>query len=449
MDEQKYKEIIFMLKQRIFRNNAINIYHDLKLNEKRTPEAIKAINFNKRLKIINYAYNNVTFYRNHYDTHNFHPKDLITSSDWDKVPIVTKDQIINNLQNFVSKNTKTKYLKKSSTGGSTGTPLTVYHDRRFPVETIGWRVLDWWGICKGNNIAFALRNTRKNLISKWSNRILWFPTKRIWIDAKKMSEDDIRNFLNDFNKIKPTILEGYVGAISHIAGYIKQNNISVYSPKAVWVTSSPINETQRNIIKTAFNSNVYDQYGCGEVFWLAAQCKEVGGLHVFSDVRHLEYVNDSGANVPDGEYGDALITDLENYAFPIIRYKNGDRGRYLSRDCECGLPFPMIDSVKGRITDMIKSMNGDTISGDYLTTIFDDFPDAIQGFQIHQKVDYSIDFLVIPNYKLRESKEIIENVFDEFRSKLDDSQIVSLIYTDKIVHDGGKTRYVISEIQGC
>lgn len=448
MNERKYKEIIFMLKQRAFRKNAINVYHELKLNEKRTTESISEINFSKRLKILNYAYNNVAFYKDYYDTNNFHPKEIITSADWDKVPIVTKEMIINNFQDFVSKNTRTKYLKKSSTGGSTGTPLTVYHDRRFPVETIGWRLLDWWDIKKGNNIAFALRNTRKSLISEWLNRILWFPTKRIWIDAKKMSDSDIQVFLNDFNKIKPTILEGYVGAITHIAEYVKENNISVHYPKAVWVTSSPITEIQRNIIKSAFKSNVYDQYGCGEVFWLASQCKEVGGLHVFSDVRHLEYVNDSGFNVPDGGYGDALITDLENYAFPIIRYKNGDRGRYLSRDCECGLPFPIIDSVKGRITDMIKSTNGDTIAGDYLTTIFDDYPEVIHGFQIHQKKDYSIDFLVIPNDKLPESKIIIEYVFDNFKSKLDETQTVSLIYTRKLAHDGGKTRYVVSEIKG-
>jgi phenylacetate-CoA ligase len=446
MSEQKYKEIIFMLKQRIFRQNATSVYHDLKLNEKRTPEEINEINFTKRLKMIKYAYNNVTFYKNHYNSNNFHPNDIITPDDWNKVPIVTKEMIINNLQDFVSKNTKKKYFKKSSTGGSTGVPLTVYHDRRFPVETIGWRLLDWWDIKKGNNIAFALRNTRNNLVSKWSNRVLWFPTKRIWIDAKKMSEHDIKIFLNEFNRIKPTILQGYVGAITHIAEYIAENEISVYSPSAVWVTSSPITETQRNIIKNAFQTNIYDQYGCGEVFWIAAQCREVGGLHVFSDVRHLEYVNTSGFNVQVGEFGDALITDLENYVFPIIRYKNGDRGRYLKHECECGLPFPVIDSVKGRITDMIKSLNGDTISGDYLTTIFDEYPEAIQGFQIHQKEDYSIDFLVIPNNRLPESKKIIENIFRDFRSRLDEKQTVSLIYKRKLMHDGGKTRFVISDI---
>lgn len=446
MIKQEIFEYIFMLKQKLFRRNAYREYLNLKKNEKKTFKEIEKINFQKRKKIVEHVYKNVEFYHNLYNKFDFHPKQLNYPEDWKEIPIISKKIIKENTNKFLSQNVSENRLMKSSTGGSTGEPLTVYHDKKFPIETIGWRLLDWWNVKKGNNMAFVLRNTKKNFWESLKNKIMWFPTKRIWLNASDIKEKDINEFIKKFNEIKPTILEGYVGGIEYLADYIKNNDIKIHSPELVWVTAAPITSTKKQIIESAFDSIVYDQYGCGEIFWLAGQCQERNGLHFFSDVRHIEFVNKKNNIVDDGSYGDVLITDLENYAFPIIRYKNGDRGRYLKHNCNCDYPFPLIDQIKGRKSDLIKSLDGNVITGEYITTIFDDYPKVIKNFQIHQYKDYSINFLVVPNENKSNHKQIIFKIFNEFKNKFSSNQEVELKYVNKIYSDEGKTRYVISDL---
>ena len=100
------------------------------------------------------------------------------------------------------------------------------------------------------------------------------------------------------------------------------NNIFFNPPKAVWVTSSPMTEFQREFMQNIFKAPVYSQYGSVETFWLAAECQERKGMHMFSDIRHIEFVNEFGKNVEIESYGNILVTDLEDYLFPIIRYQN-------------------------------------------------------------------------------------------------------------------------------
>ena len=98
-----------------------------------------------------------------------------------------------------------------------------------------------------------------------------------------------------------------------------------------------------------------------------------------------------------GQRGDITVTDLENYVFPLIRYRIGDRGCALSYQCSCGVNLPLMDSVKGRTTDNLPLPDGSVLSGEYLTTIFDDFPDAVHAFSVHQKKDFSIVVSYVPN----------------------------------------------------
>jgi phenylacetate-CoA ligase len=161
-----------------------------------------------------------------------------------------------------------------------------------------------------------------------------------------MSEKDVFLFINKINHFQPPLIKGYVGAIGHLANTIIEKGIDVFSPKAVSVTAAPLSQVQRKRIENAFHAPVYDQYAFSEIYWVAAQCSERKGLHVFSDSRHVEFINESGKPVLSDELGRIVITDLENYAFPLIRYENGDLGRPLALKCACGINLPLMDAVR-------------------------------------------------------------------------------------------------------
>ncbi len=221
-----------------------------------------------------------------------------------------------------------------------------------------------------------------------------------------MSENDVTLFIKEINQFRPPLLKGYVGAISHLANTIVEKGIDVFSPKAVWVTAAPVSKVQKKRIENAFHAPVYDQYAFSEIFWVAAECSERKGLHIFSDSRHVEFINEIGKPSLGDELGRIVVTDLENYAFPLIRYENGDLGRTLANKCNCGINLPLMHPVRGRISDNVCFPDGTLISGEYLTTIFDDFPDTVIAFQVHQASDYSLTINVVPNREFHKFPEV-------------------------------------------
>jgi phenylacetate-CoA ligase len=162
-------------------------------------------------------------------------------------------------------------------------------------------------------------------------------------------------------------------------------------------------------------------------------------------VRHVDVVSGSEP-VAKGEFGDLVVTDLIERKFPLIRYRLGDRGRLLRKSCECELPFPLMDYVKGRITDSIVTESGSLIPGEYWTTIFDDYTDEVKSFQVHQLSDRSVEVKYEP-HKNADCTKVIAMVRDGLLDKLGDGARLTFEESEVDVNDNGKTRFVVSDVE--
>ncbi len=442
----QWKTWFFLAKHRMIKPGHIRWYKRLLAQQYLSPDELEELNWAKRKRLLEYAYGKVPFYRNRFRELGLAPEDLKEPEDFRQVPLLHKSDIRNHFQDLISEEATATHLRESTTGGSTGEPLKVLFDTRFPVDVHGWRFRSWWGVPPGVNEAVIARLPARSGFAERANAAMWLPTLRIRLDASSMSRKEINDFLRRFVRIRPGIVWGYVGAIAHVASVILERGLSVPAPRAVWVTSSPVTGVQREMIQTAFGAPAYDQYGCCEVFSLAAECRERNGMHIASDSRHVEFTNDGGDPVEVGASGSIVITDLENYYFPIIRYVNDDRGRALPGRCSCGVNLPLMDAVKGRESDMIRMPDGTCIAGDYLTTVFDDFPDAVLGFQVRQRSDHSIDLLYVPNPAVSDLDTVIEAVRRGLLQKTGSAVEVRLQAVGEIPHDRGKMRYIISDV---
>ena len=191
----------------------------------------------------------------------------------------------------------------------------------------------------------------------------------------------------------------------------------------------------------AFGAPVCDEYGSCELRWIASQCPACKGLHVNVEHVNIEFVDDGNKPVPKGEYGRTLITNLEDTVFPLIRYENNDRGRWLPEPCECGRTLPCIDSVKGREVESFALPSGKTVNGEFLTTIFDSKPEAVRGFRVVQHKDLSITIEYVPAMDGR----VIHELLQRFASCLGNEVPVRFKPVDAIAHDRGKLRFVVRE----
>ena len=438
----RMKRLIFNLKINLMRRIARTHFKRVCVNETKSLEQLLAEQELAKRELVSYAFQNIPFYQQHYRAVGFELGDMEQANWFEKLPILTKEHLRNQFEDFTPQHLK-RFRKISTTGGSTGVPTKCGYDGRIPEEVYSWRLQSWYGVNPGDDHAYIWRDTRTTKIAKLKNKLLWWPTTHLKLDASFITEEAIVEFLKAFNRVKPTLLQGYVGAVCQVAQYVLEHRIQLHVPKFVWVTAAPLSPVQRKLLEEAFHAPVCDQYGSCEVRWIAQQCPQSAGLHVNIDHVCLEYVDENNCVVPIGEYGKTLLTNLEDRVFPMIRYENGDRGRWLNQTCPCGCALPLIDSVKGRESESFVLPSGKTINGEYLTTFFDGNPDVVRGFRVIQHKDLSITVEYIPAQEGIES--ILQQIEADFRQRLDNEVELSFVVRNEIPHDRGKLRFVVRE----
>ena len=441
------KEHWFFLKYNLVKPGATRYFRDMCKVQSLSAEEIEDLNWERTRRLLQYAYAHVPYYRKRFQQAGFAPADIRTQEDYRKVPLLTRQDLMENFDRMLSDEASLHDVRLSTTGGSSGTPARVYHQKNVVRAAPGWSMLKWWGISPAANWASVYRDVNTSFKAKVLHFLQWYPTRHLLLNATSFSQADMQKFLRDFQKQKPELLHGYVGAIDVLAQYMLDNGISVPAPRAIWVTSAPITPTQQQKIEAAFHAPVYDQYGCCEIYWLAAECPARHGLHMFYDIRRFEFLNDDWKPVPNGEFGNIVVTDLENYYFPLIRYVNGDRGRRLTAACDCGCNLPLMDKVKGRISETFILPSGIRLNGEFLTTIFDNHPNAVRQFQVHQRQDGSINIYVVPSLQASNVDEIYEEVRSNLANACNHEVPVTLCKVDAIPQRSGKLKFIISDIK--
>ena len=415
-------------------------------NQNLQREALEELNWNKRKEIVRYAYEHVPFYRDYYEEKGFSPDDLHCKEDWEKVPPLEKEHIRVNKQRMLSSSVPPCSIALTSTGGSTGMPLSVYRDKRFKFEILGWRAFTWWGISPADNTGIMHRRVPTNWVDKLKNRMLWCPTKRIYLNANRVEETDIARFVREITTQKIIWLTGYVGTLERVADYVLREGIKISCLRMVWSTSAPLSAIVRDKLERAFGCKVMNQYGSCEVSNIAQQCPCSEHLHVNVDYVHVDIVDEWGRSLQRQE-GDILVTDLANYVAPLIRYRIGDRGELVEEPCPCGVTLPLMKNVKGRISDAVYTPSGIYIDGSYLTTIFDRYSSYIDKFQVRQTLDYSIKVLVVLKRPVTSGYEVVlREVKELLCASVKDEIPVSVEEVPEIHDDKGKIRYIISEV---
>ncbi len=124
----------------------------------------------------------------------------------------------------------------------------------------------------------------------------------------------------------------------------------------------------RDFLEERLHAKVWIHYGLSEVPGpaMAFECENHQGLHVSEDHFLPEIVDpETGENLPEGETGELVFTSLSTRAFPLVRFKTGDRARLVAETCSCGCPFVRME-WEGERTDDLLSINGVKLQQDQL-----------------------------------------------------------------------------------
>jgi len=303
------------------------------------------------------------------------------------LPLLTKRELQEHLGDLVSRQSAGRVSQKI-TGGSTGQAVTVLKDRRATARERAamWWAYGWRGVRIGDRVArfwgapFAARR-------RWLTRAADFAMHRIRFSAFAFDEADLERYWRRCLAFRPNYFHGYVSMLEafarfvHTAGYDGR----LLRLKSIIATSEVLTAPQRNLLEQTFGCPVQIEYGCGEVGPIAYEC-EHGSLHVMAQDLVVEVLGPDGHEVSCGEAGEVVVTDLNNRAMPLVRYRLGDFA-VVGQPCECGRPLPALSAVWGRAYDFVLHPDGRRYHGEFFMYLIEDLRRAgigIGAFQIHQ-----------------------------------------------------------------
>jgi phenylacetate-CoA ligase len=292
------------------------------------------------------------------------------------------------------------------TGGSTGQAVTVLKDRAATARERAamWLGYGWRGVQVGDRVArfwgapFATRR-------RWLTRATDFAMHRIRFSAFAFDEGDLERYWRRCLEFRPNWLHGYVSMLEAFAKFVASQGYDgrQLNLKSIVATSEPLLEPQRELIEATFGTRVQVEYGCGEVGPIAYEC-EMGSLHLMTADLVIEVLRPDGSPASVGETGEIVVTDLNNRAMPLIRYRVGDMGA-LGPDCSCGRAFPVLAKIVGRAYDFVVTPEGKRYHGEFFMYLFEDLRRArmeIQAFQVTQESTTLIDVAVVAHGPLED-----------------------------------------------
>ena len=445
-----FHEKLFFLKARLAKPAWWKQFKAEMRHETMSPDELHDFNFRLRLELLSFAFENSPFYHKLYATAGLEPGDVKTEEDWHRVPMLTREALRFNFDTIKIRGLEKRGgYKLYTTGGSTGEPSKVLKDDNFSSVAMNWRSVKWAGCDLGGNTATIMRTHSANWKAKLRHFLANYPSVNIMLDAGNMTEETISRFFREWERFKPERLSSYVGGIHQLAIYSLEHHIEMPPPKAIFTTAAPLTSVVKSDIAKAFHCPVFDNYVATEAHPMANQCRclaESGSssLHIHSDYRHLEFVDENGLPMPVGEYGDILVTDCADHVFPIIRYRLGDRGCLLKERCACGRPYPLMGAIHGRSFDFIYLEHG-RLMGECWATAFDNCLNAVHNFQIHQHADKTVTLSVVLNKDYRDAEKCVREVAADLQKQLGRIPL-TLTFKDEIPHNRGKIKYIISDV---
>lgn len=360
----------------------------------------------KILVLLQHCHENVPYYTKIFNEIELNPKTM-TIKDFQRIPILTKQICQKNSSNLLARNMSRNQWIYHSTSGSTGEPFQFRNDKHFGVVRGANQLLfdQWMGYQKKKDrMLLIVGHCPTSTVSVLYNRYV----RKIACASAWDAEDEDK--LKEIISFKPHYIHGYTSAILKLAIYLRENKINLQEMKGINTTSESLTKEQRRIIETAFNAPVFDEYGSREFGFVAGECQEHKGLHIAEESFLVEIIKNNSLD-PNKNIGKLIITCLDNFSMPFIRYDTGDLVEDKSVSCTCGRTLKLIPHVIGRITDFITLPSGKKISFLFFNSFFEDYGPYIREFQVNQ-LEKSLLINVVPteNFTLEIKNNTIKGI---------------------------------------
>ncbi len=338
----------------------------LRESETWSVDRLAAYQLDQLLRIIRHVYDKVPFYRDIMNQKGLHWSDFREIGDLTLLPLLDKATIQSQYEAFVPDGVDMDSLYHRTTGGSTGTPLTVYMDlihlsrdkanTEYYMNVAGLNIFDYRSVrLYGDRIPQELLDAGK----------YWYVAdgRRLVMSCYHISRDTASQYVRKLDEFRPKYIHSRPSAIYPLAKVMVEQGLSLnVEIDGVFLDGEILPESQRDMLESVFGCRVYLVYGHTEGCAVGFSCDHSRLLHFMPQVGILELLREDGSNVTDeGEKGEMVVTGFNNFMFPLIRYRTGDVGVWTKETCPCGRAYTMLVRVEGRTQDYAVNRLGELV----------------------------------------------------------------------------------------
>jgi len=419
-------------------------------------DEIKKIQWKRLKDLLNYVYMNNEFYKECFESVHLEPDSIKTPSDMLKLPLTEKKDYIKNFNTIVAKNINIKKdYEVATTSGSTGEPFRHYVDVKkekvntemvfmLNMESIGIKPFE-----KTNELSILFRPYKEitdfqhRPKKKWKDRIVYaFFPEFFGIRGYTITKENTPYLIK---LIKDNNIKGIYGIASSVLNFAQFiNNNNTVRVDYVITMGEELLDYQRLFISKIFNCPVYMDYGSSECMRMGFECKYQHGFHMDIYNYYFEYLQEEKSSSMTKKYN-LVVTNLNNYIFPFIRYKTTDAVIISDEPCPCGNNLPIVKKIFGKNILGFTAPNGYRLSSVEFAAFFEHYhkhTQAVRQFQVIQRDENTMIIKIVPT-------EIYnEKIKGDLEAKLSDlvegSMKVEVIPVEQIKQEpSGKTKVLI------
>lgn len=315
--------------------------------------------FRQLNKLLVHAYETVPYYQKKFRDAGFDPEKLTDPKSFRQLPLLRRNDIQLHSDDLLSRQVPPDHGKVSEvrTSGSTGAPIrtfstdiTQFFWKSFTLRDHLWHRRDLTA-----RLAAIRTDVKDGSIQGWGpSTDIAFNTGPCAMLHIKADTDTQSEWLKEHN---PDYLISFPSNLHALAKRCIAKHITIPNLREVRTFGEALSPDLRPICKEAWGVNVVDMYSSQEAGYIALQCPHHEHYHIQSENVIVELLNGDDRPCVPGEIGRIVLTTLNNFASPLIRYEIMDYAE-AGGPCDCGRKLPVLKHILGRQRNMLTMPDG-------------------------------------------------------------------------------------------
>lgn len=421
-------------------------------------EQLRELQLKRMKQSVRHAYDNVAFYQQSFNEAGVVPDDLQTLEDLERLPFVVKQDMRDAYPFGLFAVPQKDVARIHASSGTTGQATVVGHTASD---------LKNWGDCFARGIAMVGGDENSTIQVSYGYGLFTGGLgahaggEAMGCSVIPTSSGNTRRQVQMMKDCGTDILActpSYALLIADTAIEMGYDPATEFKISGGIFGAEPASDNMREEIASKLGIQYCDVYGLSEIMGpgVAMECAERAGLHVAEDHFYCEILNPETLKpVPDGEWGELVITTLTRECCPLVRYRTRDVTRIISEPCACGRTHRKIDQLRGRTDDML-IIRGVNVFPSQIEQVITGFPEIATHYQIILTTRGPLDHVelqveTVPDFPIDEVRKIEDlkrRLGAELKSNLQVSVEVKIVEPKTIARSEGKAKRVIDQREG-